>query len=292
MLRKFLTDGRIIRLGIVAGLGLIVLLAIGGATGVIAPNKSLLAVAVTPDIIPTREPIAVDDPSNSFLLPGDTLKARVEPNGYRIWEFPGSEGEVIDIMAQPVDEYLRGFDLVVEVYAPSGNLILELNENSQGQPESRGGIALSENGTYSVYVSDNGLDDSGDFELTLLNNLVKRTFPERLGLGNSVRNELKTAELQTWVFSGKEGQVVSFSILPIYAPPRDFLPRFTVFAPEGDVLISAETTQPETGATVFDVTLPTTGTYTIWISEDEYNTTGWYAFSLYQDLDKSEIRSR
>lgn len=282
-----LRDGRLIRAAIIGFLGLIVLIYVARVSGIIVSSKVSHAIAPTPILIPTVESVepSADD---TIIFAGETLVREMATGELHLWEFTEAEGEVIDILVLAHDLYDSDFDLQLELFAPSGQLIAKMDDSLGSGPELLRGVVLPEAGTYTLWVSEADFDHAGHYQLTLLNNLNKAIYPSRVGLGQMLRSTLTRDETQFWVFSGDAEQAISATVFPLWEYDDDFRPILDIYTPEGEFLARVESAEPATTAVSTDIILPTSGSYTVWIADDGYDHEGIFALTLQVQGSKAE----
>lgn len=284
-LKPILTNGRFIRLAIVSLIGLFLAVYVVQLSGILGSSKSSGIIAPTPIIIPTQSPIQAGN--SGYILPGDIVLAQVDGD-MRNWQFDGMKGEIIDLLIEPVGTWDEDFDLIVELFTPDGQKLAQLDQAGSGKPESIQGQLLPQDGQYALFVSDKGFDSAGSYQLHFLNDGVKNTYQMRFGINSVIRGDTTIGALQYWVFSGGAGQVVSASLVPYDFYDDRYTPSFLIYAPDGQLVVSANAENPGTPVIRRDITLPVDGTYTVWIGEQGYDDRGRYTFTVQEQGIKSE----
>ena len=126
-------DGRFIRLTIVAIVGLLLAIYVATRTGVLGASKESGLLSPTPVVVKPMK--ALETGTNSgFMVPGEMVEAEVD-GILSVWQFPGGTGDVIDVMIRPHGDWDDEFDLIVELFTPSGQKLVELNQYGAGKPE-------------------------------------------------------------------------------------------------------------------------------------------------------------
>jgi hypothetical protein len=136
-------------------------------------------------------------------------------------------------------------------------------------------LTLPATGTYTVWLNTYMVTGRATFSLTQ-NVTESLSFNTPLTVSNTVAGQ--NFDL---TFSGTAGQVVSLAATSSTYPGNT--PSFTILNPNGSTL--ASTTLWNNGASLNNLTLPATGTYTVWLNT--YMVTGRATFSLTQNITES-----
>ena len=161
----------------------------------------------------TATPAASLLETEGFLLYGDSVTGSVTESGPSTWEFIGLEGEVVDVIVEPLDDSL---DVVVNVLDESGTSILESGEvdESFGIEEIRA-LTIPAPGTFYLTIAGFG-GSVGEYRIILTETGATATDGDNMiAYGDRVTGVVAAAgEMTTWRFSGSEGDVVALAVEP------------------------------------------------------------------------------
>ena len=293
-------DGWLIRLSLVCFFALIAIVYFLQSGDIFSTGNSSQFASPQMLVIPTIEPIQ-PDLDDVIIFPGESVTRRLDKGGIQNWTFDGTEGSFVDISLMPLasaseaerlvgDETLiaqvdAGFDPVLELFAPSGDLLLKSDKLGADQPEFLRGLELPETGEYTIWVTDETFEHGATYTLTFNPYFIKATHPQRIGVGEALRSELGVQQFQMWVFSAEANQQISITALPIRTHAEAFQPRIDLYSPTGDLLASFSGIER-------NITMPATGNYTIWVMDDGFNDEGEYMLSVQASGAKAEINRR
>lgn len=115
-------------------------------------------------------------------------------------------------------------------------------------------MVLSE-GLYRLQVSSIGDGGGGDYRLAL-----RETPLKELEIGGRAKTSIEPGATDFWVFAGQEGKTVFFSVRS-----AAFDPSVSLRSPDG-VQLAADNRGTTSTGSLFAVTLPKTGRYTLWVA--------------------------
>jgi hypothetical protein len=101
--------------------------------------------------------------SAGALSYGDQVMWGVHPGSASAWVFNGQEGDVIDVVVQPVE---GGSDLIVALQGPDGLTVVEVDEQAAGQPEMIAGFTIPASGQWRIIIRE-FFGKGGGYELSL-----------------------------------------------------------------------------------------------------------------------------
>lgn len=283
------TDARLIRLSIVLFFGLVMFVYLLRSTDILNLSKTYQVRVPQFSVVPTLESISPTS-DDTIIFPGETVMRQLDAGGIQQWVFEAGGGEVVDINVAPAGVFDEGFDLVVELYDPQGQPMLKMDEGEAGQPELLRGLTLPIMGEYTIWITDKTYTYGGNYTLNYVPYRVKATHPLRIGVGETLRDSLAINEYDYWVFSGEEGQEVSVTLLQIREREDAFAPRSQIYDPSGEMIAELPAATTDLPATVRNLALPRTGTYTIWIMDEGFDNTGEYALSVQGIGGKEDIQ--
>jgi hypothetical protein len=283
------TDARLIRLSIVLFFGLVLFVYLLRSTDILNLSKTYQVRVPQFSVVPTLESIAPTS-DDTIIFPGETVTRMLDQGGIQQWVFEAGGGEVVDISVAPVGVYDEGLNIVVELYDPQGQPLLRVDEGGAGQPELLRGLTLPIVGEYTIWITDQTYTYGGNYKLNFVPYRVKATHPLRIGVGETLRDALTIGEYDYWVFSGEQGQAVSVTLLQIREREEGFAPQVQIYDPAGDLIAELPAATTDIPTTVRNLELPRTGTYTIWVMDDGYDTTGEYALSVQGIGGKADIQ--
>ena len=159
--------------------------------------------------------------TNSIILPGYI----------DVYTFDAEAGDIINIQVKGEEST---FDPRIELYSPMGTLITEDVEfNGLLKIDT---LRLADSGIYSIFVMDEGEDDTSSYGLSL-----QRVFDpgngEYVECNNMTSATIrKLAEMDAFILNGTAGDIFVMQVIGIDA---NFDPRVEIYNPEG-VLISSK----------------------------------------------------
>jgi hypothetical protein len=107
-------------------------------------------------------PVATPE-SAGALSYGDQVMWGVHPGSASAWAFNGQEGDVIDVVVQPVE---GGSDLIVALQGPDGLTVVEVDDQAAGQPEMIADFTIPASGQWRIIIRE-FFDEGGGYELSL-----------------------------------------------------------------------------------------------------------------------------
>ena len=287
--KKKFTDGQLIRLTLVGFFGLIALVYLLKSGDILSSRNSTKFEKPSMAVIPTVAAIE-PDLDDVVIFQGESVQRKLDKGGIQNWTFNASAETIVDITVMPSAEIDPNFDPVIELYAPSGDLLLKTDDLGPNQPELLRGLQLPESGEYTIWVTDKTFEHGATYTLTYTPYNIKATHPQRLGIGSMLRSQLAPNEFQMWVFTGEEQQKVSVTLLPIRERDADFRPIAQLYTPAGDLLATIDTVD---GLNVLrGIELPSSGNYTLWVMDDGNDNSGEYALSVQSLGSKAELNER
>lgn len=158
----------------------------------------------------TDEPLFSD---GGVIEYGQTIQSDLTETGQKVWVFDGAAGEVISIVLVPEED----FDAILELYAPSGENLLGLDEGFNGDAEVVAGFGLPLTGEYRIVVSSFAgnvgtyslsLDEGGEDTINFYD-------AGDLSFGESRQETLQPNEAHAWFFNGRSGDDVTVVVRPL-----------------------------------------------------------------------------
>ncbi len=219
--------------------------------------------------------------TEGFLLFGDVMTGAVPADGVSAWDFIGLEGEVVDIIIEPLSEDL---DVKVDVLNESGASVLDaVVDDSFGIEEVRE-LAISASGTYYVVVSGFSADDAGDYTITFVESGA--AIPEGDGGETAVSGDLSygaglfssalAGEASvSYTFGGNAGDIVRVAV----DPEDDFDIVVDIVDGTGTSLLLAGKDN-SFGTEVVAARLPETGEYAVTVAPFTEGESGSFDISL------------
>jgi hypothetical protein len=198
------------------------------------------------------------------VVTGSTLST-VENKAYT---FSGSAGDIIRL---DISKTSGGINPQVDIYRPDGTEICSQYTIGSALTMT---CTLDTHGTYTILVSDRGLNGTGGFAFTMqrLNNpvdTVPANFAEVI-----TGSTLSIVENKTYAFSGSAGDIIR---LDISSTSGEINPQVDVYREDGSGICSNYTI----GDTfTMNCTLDANGTYTILVFDRSLNAIGGFAFYM------------
>lgn len=164
----------------------------------------------TLSLVLTDEPLFSEGGEIAF---GQTIQSELPPSGQKVWQFFGEAGQTVSLVLIPEG----GFDGILELYAPTGEQLLSLDEGFNGDAEVVAGYALPFTGHYRVVVrsfaGDGGLyslslDQGGEDTLNFYD-------AGDLTFGQTAQETLMPNEAHAWFFNGRQGDSVTIVVTPL-----------------------------------------------------------------------------
>jgi hypothetical protein len=188
----------------------------------------------------------------------DTLTNRIQ---HPVYIFSGNAGETVLFAAKAAVG--SPVCMAAELYGPTGQWL-----GAESCNQASGVITLPTTGTYTLVLSEYLADHIGDYDVHL--QFVSGWCATPIACGQTWRDTL-TNQIQhpVYVFSGNAGETVLFSAKAAAGSPVCMAAE--LYGPTGQWL-GAESCNQASGV----ITLPTTGTYTLVLSEYLADHTGSY----------------
>jgi hypothetical protein len=192
--------------------------------------------------------------------PGDT-------DAYR---FPAAAGDAVRIStAAPPGSTVRPR---WRLHQPDGQPVVGCNATSGGVENC---VGLPQSGTYTMLVSDSGLNDAGLYTMSLQFVSATNCCAKPLAAGESMQGFLReVGQLDSYAFEADAGGGISVNTAPTGSVVE---PRWRVFDPKGQPVSGCSTVL---GGPATCLSLPATGTYTIAVDDLGSDATGGYNISL------------
>ena len=190
---------------------------------------------------------------------GETLTGSISPAGeVDIYTFSGIQNEKVILRLTEDSGGVSVFlEPLVELFDPSASLLISVSDASQAEIK----ITLPATGTYSIFVSDEGDNDTGNYAL-FIQRLVNPGNSTLINYGETLTGDIFTfGDVDTYSFSGTAGDKL---ILRLTENPFSSAldPLVELFDPAGDSLLAVSDPQQ----IQIEITLPTAGSYTILVS--------------------------
>jgi hypothetical protein len=102
------------------------------------------------------------------LSMGDSISGYLKPNDIQYWILSGTKGQTVDISLTPVVEKDElGIDFVMEIYAPNGQLLQQVDKTSWEEPESLTQFTFDATGDYTIWLYDDFFTEVGGYTLSV-----------------------------------------------------------------------------------------------------------------------------
>lgn len=143
---------------------------------------------------------------------GQTIQGNLPPDGQHVWRFTAEAGATVSVVLNPVN-----FDVVLNVYAPDGRSLIELDEGFSGDAEIVSGLVLPTGGEYTILVRSFA-GGSGSYSLTLTeggDNIASFYDAGDLAYGDTKPETLQENEAHAWFFNGHAGDQIMAEVTPL-----------------------------------------------------------------------------
>lgn len=166
----------------------------------------------TLSLVLTDEPLFSEGGQIGF---GQTIESELPLSSQKVWQFFGDAGQTVSLVLIPEG----GFDGILELYAPTGEQLISLDEGFNGDAEVIAGYALPFTGEYRAVVrSFSG--QGGAYSLSLdLGGEDTLNFYDAgdLSFGQTAQESLQANEAHAWFFNGRQGDSVTVVVTPLDA---------------------------------------------------------------------------
>ncbi|MCB0005300.1 MAG: hypothetical protein KDE04_02575 [Anaerolineales bacterium] len=204
---------------------------------------------------------------------GQEVTSRLLANEQHAWVFEGTAGQTISIIATPLNEQM---DIVLRLYGPDGEKLIELDEGFSGDPEVIAGYVLDVSAAYTIEVKDFSARN-GDYTLSLDEggDEVENFYDAGdLRSGDFKQEVLQENEIQAWFFFGFAGDEISIILSPIN---NNVDLMIWLLSPELERLATVDATLAGESERL-DITLAADGQYIILV-QDFFGEPGSYQIS-------------
>jgi hypothetical protein len=193
-----------------------------------------------------------------------------EPGDTDAYRFPVTAGDAVRInTAAPPDSNVQPR---WRLYQPNGQPVAGCNTTSGGVHNCTG---LPQSGTYTMLVSDGGLNNRGQYTMSLQFVSQSNCCATPIAAGESIAGFFREVGQQdAYAFEADEGGGVTINTAPTDSAVN---PHWRVFGPDGRAVSGCSTIDGGPGNCL---DLPSTGTYTISVDDVGSDATGGYSISL------------
>lgn len=213
------------------------------------------------------ESLAPIGPTDGALSPGSLVPAEISsPAEVDLYTFEGTQGQRILLTAT---QTTAGFNNLVHarvsVITPSGTVLVTFDSNAQRT------LTLPASGTYLLQVNASNLFTAGSYNLGLESLAPLGPVDGTLAVGGLISATIASpAEVDVYTFDGQAGASTLLTLAQTSGFNNLVHARGTVLSPSGTSLVVFDSNGQRT------VTLPETGTYTIYINASNLFTAGSY----------------
>lgn len=192
--------------------------------------------------------LSIRDPSVALAW-GREVEGSLPVGAATFYSFQATPGQLFQASLAS-----QKFVPVLHLYDRHGNLVGSSGDDTDGL-EGQITHMVVKKGLYRLQVGSLGDGGGGDFRLTL-----KETKLKELQVGGRGKGTIQPGATEFWTFAGKQGQTVFLSVRS-----ATFEPTVSLRSPEGVLLVADNKGNASTGS-LFALTLPRTGRYTIGVS--------------------------
>lgn len=197
---------------------------------------------------PASYKLTLRDPSVPIER-GPAIGASLPVGGAAFYSFKAAPGQLVQASLAS-----QTFVPVLRLYDMHGSLVGSSVDDADGL-EGRITHMVMNKGLYRLQVSSLGDGGGGDFRLALKDTKLKELQVDGRGQGT-----VKPGAMDFWAFPGKEGKTVFLSVRSFA-----FEPAVSLRSPDG-VLLAADNKGSAVTGSLFALTLPKTGRYTVWVA--------------------------
>jgi hypothetical protein len=272
----------------------------GGITGAFAtptPSPTPLAMVITPTPFPSPTPggAAAEIP----LQIGGTYNGNLAAGVPDRFSFQGTPGQPVTITMDGV-----GFDTYLEVFERNGGVLAANDDRGDGSLNSQiVGFNPPYAGTFIIVARSFGNTGSGPYTLSLTaEGMAAPTLPPTwtptptptlaggttgdtgfLTYGASATNNLPTGERQTYTFEGRGGDIITIDV-----QSTEFDTTVTLIGPAGSQIAFNDDFGTTRNSRLENVTLPSSGTYSIAVGSFADVSGGAYTVTLSRESDGND----
>ena len=203
---------------------------------------------------------------------GDTKAGYIVRTNFNIYSFSGQAGDLVDLPVAIITTGQGGFDMRMRIM--DSNAVTLLDQSLTNAKDIT--YTLPATGTYTVWVSANGLGSAGTYKMTLqwFNNPANATMVHWGETKSASISE--PTRIDIYSFSGQQGDRVDLPVA-IGATGQSGLDlRVRIF----DSNAATKLDLSFSGSKDILYTLPQTGTYLIWVNAQNNVSMGDYEFTL------------
>jgi hypothetical protein len=143
---------------------------------------------------------------------GQAVQSDLPADGQHVWRFTAEANTLVTIVLEPAD-----FDVVLNVNAPDGRNLVELDEGFSGDAELVSGLALPVAGEYTILVHSFA-GDGGSYTLSLESGgdeTLNFYDAGDLAYGETRQETLQENEAHAWFFNGRAGDEILAEVTPL-----------------------------------------------------------------------------
>lgn len=194
------------------------------------------------------------------LAYGQTQQETLRPNEAQAWFFNGTEGDVVQVKASPLDDQL---DLEIWLLDPNVVRLATTDDHLVGQTEAVE-VSLPHDGQYVVLVRDYyGL--AGAYEIQLMAMQSQTAVSAgTLNLGQTVVGQLATGTRAAWSFEGQAEMPIQITLAPTQ-PTHDLV--LSLLTPDGETALEVDEHGAGEAEQVAQFVLPTNGRWQLVVEE-------------------------
>jgi hypothetical protein len=205
-------------------------------------------------------------PVNATLVKGSLVSSTVAaPGQVDVYDFVGQAGQTILVTLAETAGFSGSVSAArVTILAPSGAQLAAFISNGQQR------VVLTETGTYTFYVSAHDLGDTGGYNLGIEGLLPPGPVNAALSCGSLAPAVITSvAQVEIFTFAGLAGQLVTLTLAETAGFSGSVsAARVTLLAPSGAQAAAFISNGQQ------QITLPESGTYTIYVNANDYGALG------------------
>lgn len=231
-------------------------------------------------VTPTPAPKTTGTPLNASLVYNQTIEGQLGANQKTNYTFVALAGEQISVIVS------AKFDSYLELYDPTGFLLVEDDNGAGGNNPQINGFKIPKNGEYRIVLRGYSSKDTGVFTLSLYAGKIAAVPTGSASLlvpGTPLTNSLTPNGQAVLPFDGSAGDVISITV------KADFDSYLQLQDASGKILISDDDSGGDSNPLISLYTLTESSRYQIVLRGRSASATGTYTIMLLRGFAPGEL---